>query len=597
MVVSASVPPVRRAPLILALLAGAVVVGLRALAPAPAEAAPALAQIGDFNRPVYVVAPPRDIHQVFVVERGGTVRLLVDGTLRTRPFLDIRNLVQTGDGREDERGLLSIAFAPDYATSGRFYAYYTSRQPPAQRAGDIVIDEFRRSAADPEVADPATRRTLVAIAHDQYQNHNGGQLAFGPDAMLYAGTGDGGGGGDPLGSGQSVGSQLGKLLRLDVRPGAGLYPADNPFGAAGPSVWSMGLRNPFRFSFDRLSGDLAIGDVGQNEIEEIDFVPRAAGWGRGANFGWNILEGSNRYGQDRPARPDELPSGYVGPVIQHPHSAGWCSIAGGYVVRDPALPELYGRYVYSDYCKGDLYSAVLSAGGASGDAAVGPHVTGLSSLGEDGCGRIYATSIDGPVYRLATTRRLRRPGAPALRHRRRGRAAGARRRQDEAAHPPEGRQAPAPAGQGLHRGAGGLQRALPGGGERPRADQGRGQEGQPVPRAPHPRGQRPRAHQGADRAAGAAGAEGALPQPPAGAGAPAGHRHRRQRQPPRPPDPGDPLPLSRLSRGRGRRTTRRRTPRSPGSRSRPRAARASQPSPPSRRRPRRASARPPSTRC
>ena len=281
MVVSATVPPVRRAPLILALLAGAVVVGLRALAPAPAEAAPALAQIGDFNRPVYVVAPPRDIHQVFVVERGGTVRLLVDGTLRTRPFLDIRNLVQTGDGREDERGLLSIAFAPDYATSGRFYAYYTSRQPPAQRAGDIVIDEFRRSATDPEVADPATRRTLVAIAHDQYQNHNGGQLAFGPDAMLYAGTGDGGGGGDPLGSGQNVGSQLGKLLRLDVRPGAGLYPADNPFGAAGPSVWSMGLRNPFRFSFDRLSGDLAIGDVGQNEIEEIDFVPRAAGVGPG----------------------------------------------------------------------------------------------------------------------------------------------------------------------------------------------------------------------------------------------------------------------------------------------------------------------------
>jgi len=394
---------VRRAPLILALLAGAVVVGLRALAPAPADAAPTLAQIGDFNRPVYAVAPPRDVHQVFVVERGGTVRLLVDGTLRTRPFLDIRNLVQTGDGREDERGLLSIAFAPDYATSGRFYAYYTSRQPPAQRSGDIVIDEFRRSAADPEVADPATRRTLVAIAHDQYQNHNGGQLAFGPDAMLYAGTGDGGGGGDPLGSGQNVGSQLGKLLRLDVRPGAALYPADNPLGAAGPSVWSMGLRNPFRFSFDRLSGDLAIGDVGQNDIEEIDFVPRAASWGRGANFGWNILEGSNRYGQDRPARPDELPSGYVGPVIQHPHSAGWCSIAGGYVVRDPALPELYGRYVYGDYCKGELYSALLSAGGASGDAAVGPHVSGLSSLGEDGCGRIYATSIDGPVYRLATT--------------------------------------------------------------------------------------------------------------------------------------------------------------------------------------------------
>ena len=251
----------RRAPLILALLAGAVVVGLRALAPAPAEAAPALAQIGDFNRPVYVVAPPRDVHQVFVVERGGTVRLLVDGTLRTRPFLDIRNLVQTGDGREDERGLLSIAFAPDYATSGRFYAYYTSRQPPAQRAGDIVIDEFRRSATDPEVADPATRRTLVAIAHDQYQNHNGGQLAFGPDAMLYAGTGDGGRR-RPAGQRPERGSQLGKLLRLDVRARRGALPADNPFGAAGPERLVHGpaqpvpllLRPPERRPGDRRRG-------------------------------------------------------------------------------------------------------------------------------------------------------------------------------------------------------------------------------------------------------------------------------------------------------------------------------------------------------
>jgi glucose/arabinose dehydrogenase len=394
---------VRRAPLILALLAGAVAALLPGLAPQPARAAPALAQIGEFSRPVFVVSPPRDVRSVFVVERGGTVRLLVDGTLRPRPFLDIRSLVSTGDGREDERGLLSIAFAPDYATSGRFFAFYVSRQPPAARNGDLVVDEFRRSAADPEIADPASRRTLIAVQHDQYQNHNGGQLAFGPDAMLYAGTGDGGGGGDPLGSGQSLGTRLGKILRLDVRPGAPLAPADNPFGGTAPEVWSLGLRNPFRFSFDRLTGDLTIGDVGQEDIEEIDYVPRAAGWGRGANFGWNIAEGGNRYGADRPVRPDELPAGYVGPVIQKAHSAGWCSITGGYVVRDPALQELYGRYVYGDYCKGELWSAALSAGGAAGDAAVGPRVTGLSSLGEDGCGRLYATSIDGPVYRVATT--------------------------------------------------------------------------------------------------------------------------------------------------------------------------------------------------
>jgi glucose/arabinose dehydrogenase len=394
---------VRRAPLILALLAGAVAAMLPGLATQAAQAAPALAQIGDFSRPVYVVSPPRDVRSVFVVERAGTVRLLVDGSLRQRPFLDIRSLVSTGDGREDERGLLSIAFAPDYATSGRFFAFYVSRQPPAARAGDLVVDEFRRSAADPEIADPATRRTLIAVEHDDYANHNGGQLAFGPDAMLYAGTGDGGGAGDPLGSGQSLGTRLGKILRLDVRPGAALAPADNPFGAAAPEVWSLGLRNPFRFSFDRLTGDLTIGDVGQNDVEEIDYVPRAAGWGKGANFGWNITEGSTRFGADRPVRPDELPAGYVGPVIQKLHSAGWCSITGGYVVRDPALQELYGRYVYGDYCKGELWSAALGPGGASGDGATGLHVSGLSSLGEDGCGRLYATSIDGPVYRLATS--------------------------------------------------------------------------------------------------------------------------------------------------------------------------------------------------
>jgi glucose/arabinose dehydrogenase len=394
---------VRRVPLLLALVAGALLGSLPGLAPPSAEGAPALAQVGTFTRPVYVVAPPLDTRDVYVVERGGTVRLLVDGVRRGTPFLDIRNLVQTSDSREDERGLLSIAFAPDYVQSGRFYAYYTSRKPPAARAGDVVIDEFRRSAANPEVADPATRRTLVAIDHDDYQNHNGGQLAFGPDGMLYAGTGDGGGGGDPLGSGQSTGSLLGKVLRLDVRPGAALALADNPFGAAGPQAWAMGFRNPFRFSFDRLTGDLAIGDVGQDEVEEIDFVTKAAGLGRGGNFGWNILEGSNRYSADRPARSDEFPAGYIAPLIEHAHSSGWCSITGGYVMRDPALPELYGRYVYGDYCRGELWSAVLAPSGATGDGPTGLRVPGLSSLGEDGCGRLYATSIDGPVYRLATT--------------------------------------------------------------------------------------------------------------------------------------------------------------------------------------------------
>jgi hypothetical protein len=331
------------------------------------------------------------------------VRLLVDGVRRGRPFLDIRSLVATSTSRESERGLLSLAFAPDYVLSGRFYVYYTSRQPPAARTGDIAIDEFRRSATDAEVADPATRRPILTIDHDDYENHNGGQLAFGPDGLLWAGTGDGGGAGDPLRSGQTAASRLGKLLRLDVRPGAALSAADNPFGAAAPEVWATGLRNPFRFSFDRLTGDLAIGDVGQSDLEEIDFVTKAGGLGRGGNFGWSLLEGSNRYGAGRKARPDELPPGYVAPVIEHAHSAGWCSITGGYVVRDPALPELLGRYVYGDYCKGELYAATLGPSGASRLGPVGVRVDGLSSLGEDGCGRVYAASIDGPVYRLAAS--------------------------------------------------------------------------------------------------------------------------------------------------------------------------------------------------
>ena len=531
----------RRAPLLLALVAGALLASLPALAPSSAEAAPTLAQVGTFARPVYVMAPPRDTRDVYVVERGGTVRLLVDGVRRGTPFLDIRNLVQTSDSKEDERGLLSIAFAPDYAQSGRFYAYYTSKKPPAARPGDVVIDEFHRSAANPEVADPATRRTLVAIDHDDFQNHNGGQLAFGPDGMLWAGTGDGGGGGDPLGSGQNVGSMLGKILRLDVRPGAALAPADNPFGPAGPEAWAIGFRNPFRFSFDRLTGDLAIGDVGQEDIEEIDFVTRAAGLGRGGNFGWNILEGSNRYGAGRPARPDELPANYVAPVIEHTHSSGWCSIIGGYVVRDTALPDLYGRYVYGDYCRGEIWSAALGPSGAAGDASTGLHVSGLSSLGEDGCGRVYATSIDGPVYRLATTGVCAGPapvpfpaidgpvGTPGA-----GRAA-------EGQAP--GRAAPEGPAHGLRAARPALRQDLPrhGHGQPPA---GQGQRAEAAARAEDARRERPSLAQGAHPPAGAPPAAGPARRAPAGAGPHDGDRDRRHGQAARRADPGDPRAMT-----------------------------------------------------
>jgi hypothetical protein len=364
----------------LAVLAGAVG------APDALAATPALAQIGTFTQPVFVTAPPGDTSRVFVVEQRGTVRLLVDGALRERAFLDLTASVSTGF----ERGLLSIAFAPDHATSGLFYAYYTDR------SGNIQIDEYRRSAADALVADPASRRPVLTIAHPTFANHNGGTVAFGPDGMLWAATGDGGAGGDPAGNAQNPASRLGKLLRIDPRPGGAV------------ETWASGLRNPFRFSFDRATGDLAIGDVGQNFVEEIDFVTNAGGLGRGANYGWDRVEGHYRYSDLnpnalQPATPADFPGGYVGPVIEHLRSEGWLSIIGGYVVRDPALPELAGRYVYGDWGKGELWAATLALGGATGDASLGLRVPNLSSFGEDGCGRLYALSLDGPVYRVSTT--------------------------------------------------------------------------------------------------------------------------------------------------------------------------------------------------
>jgi glucose/arabinose dehydrogenase len=377
----------RRSPAAVALLASALLSGVPLLMAAPAGAAtPVLAQIGTFAQPVFLTAPPGDTSRVFVVEQGGTVRLLVDGVVQPRPFLDLSRSVSTGF----ERGLLSIAFAPDYAASGVFYAYYTGA------AGEIRIDEYRRSAGDPLVAEPESRREVLTVAHPVFDNHNGGTVAFGPDGLLWAGTGDGGGAGDPGGNAQNPGSRLGKLLRIDPRPGGAV------------ETWANGLRNPFRFSFDRATGDLAIGDVGQGFVEEIDFVTNAGGLGRGANYGWDRVEGHYRYndlspGALQPAGPGDFPAGYVGPVIEHLHSDGWLSIIGGHVVRDPALPELAGRYLYGDWGKGELWSATLGPGGATGVAATGLTVPNLSSLGEDGCGRVYALSVDGPVYRVSTT--------------------------------------------------------------------------------------------------------------------------------------------------------------------------------------------------
>lgn len=345
-----------------------------------------LVRIASFNAPTYVTAPPGDRRRLFVVEQPGTIRVVKDRRKLRTPFLDLRSDVEAGG----ERGLLSMAFAPDYAQSGLFYVYFTGKD------GDLHIQEFRRATADR--ANRGTRRPLLRVEHSQNSNHNGGQLQFGPDGLLYAGLGDGGGGGDPFRAAQNLGRLLGKIIRIDPRGrGAGAYgiPASNPFrgrSGARPEVFQYGFRNPWRFSFDRANGDMVIADVGQNEVEEVDFVKRARAAGR--DFGWSKVEGKRRY------YGGSLGPNYVAPVIERFHSQGWCSITGGYIVRDRALKSLYGRYIYGDYCDSSLRSAKLLSGRASGDRPAGLRVRELSSFGQDARGRVYAVSLSGPVYRL-----------------------------------------------------------------------------------------------------------------------------------------------------------------------------------------------------
>jgi glucose/arabinose dehydrogenase len=350
-----------------------------------------LVPIGRFQSPTALAAAPGDRRRVFVVEQGGRVRVVRGGRVIGRPFLDISRLVTAGG----EQGLLGMAFAPDYARSRRFYVHYSDR------SGDNRVVEYRAQSDDLADADSAR---LVLQAPGLESNHNGGQLAFGPDRLLYIALGDGGGGNDEHGSrgnAQDLGSVLGKILRIDPsrRQGGLAYriPSSNPFanrGGARGEIYSYGLRNPWRFSFDRSTGDLTIGDVGQNAVEEIDFVRR--GRGRGANFGWRPFEGTNRI------YPNESAPGHVRPVIQKSHDDGYCSITGGYVVRDPGVPSLRGRYVYSDYCNGTIRSARLRPGRATGDRGLRlPRVANVSSFGEDARGRVYVLSLTGPVYRLA----------------------------------------------------------------------------------------------------------------------------------------------------------------------------------------------------
>jgi glucose/arabinose dehydrogenase len=352
-----------------------------------------LVTVGRFDTPLYVTSPPGDNRRLMVVEQPGRIMVVRGGRTLPQPFLDIRSQVTYGG----EQGLLSVAFPPDYQRSGRFYVYFTGGG-----GADNRIVEYRRATADR--ADPSSARVVLTMPNDE-ANHNGGLMLFGPDGLMYVGTGDGGGANDQhgaRGNAQDLGSLLGKLLRIDPRASGGQpyrIPPSNPFvnrsGARG-EIYAYGLRNPWRFSFDRRTGDLTIGDVGQDAVEEIDFMRR--GRARGANFGWRPWEGRRR-------NFNEPAPGAVFPVITHTHASGFCSITGGYVVRDPNVPSLAGRYVYSDLCDSRIRSARLRSGVQTRGRVLNlPRVSQVASFGEDGRGRVYVVSLAGPVYRLSAPR-------------------------------------------------------------------------------------------------------------------------------------------------------------------------------------------------
>jgi len=360
----------------------------------PAHGGVGLEKIGSFDHPVYVTGAPGFPKLLFVVEQPGEVAVLRAGRPLGRPFLDLRSAVGYDGG---ERGLLSVAFPPDYRRSGRFYVYYTDR------AGNIRIDELRRRS--PVRAARGSRRNVISIPHPVNANHNGGQMQFLGD-LLYFGTGDGGSGGDPPNNAQSERVLLGKLLRIDPRPSHGRpysVPRSNPFvGRPGrDEIYSYGLRNPFRFSFDTTTAGrprVAIADVGQDRFEELDYTTLGAA--AGANFGWDAFEGFAPYRGPNDGTAD--PGGTVKPIYAYGHGRGGgsCSIIGGYVVRDPRLGGLRGRYVYADLCEGRLRSLVPHLKRASGERRMGLRVASPTSFGEDDFHRLYVASLEGPVYRF-----------------------------------------------------------------------------------------------------------------------------------------------------------------------------------------------------
>jgi glucose/arabinose dehydrogenase len=343
--------------------------------------------VDGLNRPVGLANAGDGSGRLFVLEQPGFIRIIQDGNLLAEPFLDISARASCCG----ERGLLGLAFHPDYRATGYFYVNYTDRN------GDTVIARFTVSE-DPNRALPESEKQLLQIAQP-YTNHNGGVVEFGPDGYLYLGLGDGGSGGDPQGYAQSLETLLGKILRLDVDSGDPYaIPADNPFASPQderglPEIWAYGLRNPWRFSFDRLTGDLFIGDVGQNAWEEINYLP--AGSPGGANFGWNYFEGNHPF-RGTPPPGLEL----VFPVAEYANPAQGCSVTGGVVYRGRSLPAWNGVYLYGDYCSGKVWGLIQHPDGTWEEALLFDNVARITSFGEDEDGEVYVVDHAGVVFQL-----------------------------------------------------------------------------------------------------------------------------------------------------------------------------------------------------